>query len=246
MRGIVFSGPSLPRAAVEAVPGLEWRPPLRQGDLYRAALERPDAIGVVDGYFEVVPATWHKEILWALAEGIRVYGSASIGALRAAELADFGMIGVGRIYDDFHSGVLQDDDEVALLHGPEEAGFVAVSEAMVNVRATVAAARTAAIIDAQPAEAVTRAAKCLFYKQRSYDAILQAAAVLLPDAQALEHFRTWAPMHRVDQKRRDATAMIDRMHADRIAGPGRAAPSFHFACTAYWRRFASYTKRPWG
>jgi hypothetical protein len=65
--------------------------------LYRAALAHPAAIGVIDGYFEVVPTVWHKEILWAMAQGIHVFGAASIGALRAAELDSFGMRGVGRL-----------------------------------------------------------------------------------------------------------------------------------------------------
>ena len=58
-------------------------------------------IGVIDGYFEIVPTVWHKEILWAMQAGIHVYGAASIGALRAAELDVFGMRGIGRIYEGF-------------------------------------------------------------------------------------------------------------------------------------------------
>src|SRR4029077_1266006 len=100
----------------------------------------PALIGVIDGYFERVPTVWHKEILWAMAEGIHVYGAASAGALRAAELAGFGMRGIGRVYEDFRDGVLQDDDEVAVLHGPAEVGYPPVTEAMVNIRATLAAA----------------------------------------------------------------------------------------------------------
>jgi len=58
-------------------------------------------IGIVDGNFETVATVWHKEILWAMAQGIHVYGAASIGALRAAELAEFGMKGVGAIFRHF-------------------------------------------------------------------------------------------------------------------------------------------------
>src|SRR5215207_9624276 len=137
MRAIVFSGPSLPLSAVPQRPDLEWRPPLRQGDLRRAAMEGPDVLGVVDGYFETSPTVWHEEILFALDRGIAVYGAASIGALRAAELRTYGMIGVGRIFEWFRDGTLKDDDEVALLHGPPELGFLPLTEAMVNVRATV-------------------------------------------------------------------------------------------------------------
>ena len=33
------------------------------------------------------------------------------------------MKGIGRIIEDFRDGVLEDDDEVAVLHGPEELGY---------------------------------------------------------------------------------------------------------------------------
>src|SRR5271163_172248 len=111
----IFTGPSLPPQTAF----LEWDvpkylPPAAQGDLYRVARRRPWGIGVIDGYFERTPSVWHREILWALSKGIHVYGSASMGALRAAELAVYGMVGVGAIFQDFASGVLQDDDEVTL------------------------------------------------------------------------------------------------------------------------------------
>ena len=86
----------------------------------------PQAIGIIDGYFQWAPAVWHKEILWAIQQGVHVFGAASMGALRAAELAPFGMRGVGRIFEAYRDGVLpgsgdepfEDDDEVAVVHGP--------------------------------------------------------------------------------------------------------------------------------
>src|SRR5204862_1839641 len=139
MIAVIFAGPSLP-PPTSPIAGIEWRPPVRQGDLYLAALSHPAIIGVVDGYFEIVPTVWHKEILWAMAQGIHVYGAASIGALRAAELADFGMKGIGAIFQQFYTGALADDDEIAVLHGPQEIEYIQVTEAMVNVRATIACA----------------------------------------------------------------------------------------------------------
>lgn len=224
MRGIVFSGPSLRRTSVEAA-GLEWRPPLAQGDLYRAALERPDVIGVVDGYFEVVPTVWHKEILCAMAQGIRVYGAASIGAIRAAELADFGMIGVGKIYEDFRNGVLQDDDEVALLHGPEETGFIAVTEPMVNVRATVAAACEAGILDPESGALLIAAGKSLFYKHRDNANIIKVASARAPRPGDYKRFLTWVPSGRIDLKVQDATAMLRRLSGNLGSGAPPRMPS---------------------
>ena len=91
----------------------------------------------MDGVFERVPAVWHKEILFALSEGIHVYGAASMGALRAAELDRFGMRGVGEVYRAYADGVLEDDDEVAVAHAGAEDGFRPISDSMVDIRATL-------------------------------------------------------------------------------------------------------------
>ena len=96
-----------------------YRGPVAQGDVYRAvtAVEPLESIGIIDGQFDHVPAVWHKEILWAMDRGVHVYGSASMGALRAAELHAFGMEGVGEIFECYRDGTLEDDDEVAVVHG---------------------------------------------------------------------------------------------------------------------------------
>ena len=148
MKACVFIGPSLVRSEIEAA-GVVCLPPVALGDVYRVAQSKPRAIGIVDGYFEGVPSVWHKEILWAMAQGIHVFGSASMGALRAAELHAFGMRGVGRIFEWYCDGTLEDDDEVAVLHGPAEAGYVALSEPMVNIRTTLADAQQQKVITAQ-------------------------------------------------------------------------------------------------
>ena len=188
MTAFVFVGPTLPCGRLlPAIPGLVALPPVAQGDLYRAAQRRPRAIGIIDGYFEGVPSVWHKEILWAMAQGIHVFGSASMGALRAAELCDFGMQGVGRIFEAYRAGTLppyagpfEDDDEVAVIHGPAETGYVALSEAMVNIRATLAQAEAQGVIEAATRDALARLAKRLFYHDRSYDRLLELAARLAP------------------------------------------------------------------
>jgi len=207
MRAVVFAGPSLPPSARPSLAGFCWRPPARQGDVYRAALERPVAIGLVDGYFETVPGVWHKEILWALSEGIHVFGSSSVGALRAAELAEFGMRGVGRVFEDFRDGVLQDDDEVALLHAPAELDYAPLTEAMVNMRATVARAVRDGVVGGQAADALLRAAKSLFYKERTWAAALRVAGMGVADDGAAR-LRLWFAGNSVDQKRADAVDMM--------------------------------------
>jgi hypothetical protein len=220
MSALLFVGPTLRPDELPRVPGLLALPPAAQGDLYRAAQRRPRAIGIIDGYFDGVPSVWHKEILWAMAQGIHVMGSASRGALRAAELHDFGMRGVGRIYEAYRDGALppypgrfEDDDEVAVIHGPAETGYLALSEAMVNIRATLAQASLEGLIEAATRDALADLAKALFYHDRSYDRLLALAArAALPAAQ-LAALGAWLPAGRVDQKRLDANAMLDAMAA---------------------------------
>src|SRR5215470_11682231 len=143
----VFIGPTLRREEVAAICDADCLPPVAQGDVYRATQRGARSIGIIDGYFSGAPSVWHKEILWALSQGVRVFGSASMGALRAAELHGYGMRGVGRIFEAFRDGALEDDDEVAVVHGPEGIGFAPVSEPMVNIRATLARAEMEGVLE---------------------------------------------------------------------------------------------------
>jgi hypothetical protein len=235
MTAVIFAGPSLPpNARLACGLDIDWRPPVRQGELYRAALGRPAVIGVIDGYFEVTPTVWHKEILWAMTQGIHVFGAASIGALRAAELDVFGMKGIGRIYEDYRDGVLEDDDEVAVLHGPAEFGYPPLTEAMVNIRATLAAAINASTVSAALATELTAIAKSLFYKERTYGAIFVAAASEFPKADVRD-LADWLPHGRINQKRLDAVAMLDAIRAHLVAAAPPLRVTYDFADTVAWQ-----------
>jgi hypothetical protein len=235
MRAVIFSGPSLPLAFRPCDPALEWRPPVRQGEVYEAARTRPAIIGIIDGYFEVTPTVWHKEILWAMAQGIHVYGSASIGALRAAELHTFGMVGIGGVFAAYRDGVISDDDEVAVLHGPKELGYPAVTEAMVNIRAALAAAVAEDAVDPSLAARLGEIAKTLFYKERSWGAILRLAADLDPPPISLEGFAGWLRGSSIDQKRADALEMTAAICAHLAAGVIPLSVSYRFQDTGYHR-----------
>jgi len=51
-------------------------------------------VGIIDGVLLSDAAVGHREILNLLRRGIRVFGSGSMGALRAAELSTLGMEGI--------------------------------------------------------------------------------------------------------------------------------------------------------
>lgn len=230
----VFLGPTLSPAVAAGELDAVYLPPAAQGDVYRLVMRRPRAIGIVDGYFHQVPAIWHKEVLWAMSQGIHVYGASSMGALRAAELDQFGMTGVGEIYESFRDGVLEDDDEVALVHGPAESGYRGLSEAMVNIRATLAKAAADKVLSEPTRLALTTLAKALFYPNRLYPEILRCGREQgLPQAE-LDRLREWLPNNRVDQKRLDALAMLRRIRADLAGELAPKRVDYKFAHTRFW------------
>lgn len=231
-RIVVFLGPTLPRRAAAERLQADYRPPAGQGDVLRAVLDGADAVVLIDGFFEEVPAVWHKEILYALSRGVAVIGAASMGALRGAELHAFGMIGVGAIFDAYRTGRWNDDDEVAVSHGPAELGYPAVSEAMANIRATLGRAAAENVVSPETAEKLTAAVKALPYRSRNFDAALNACG----DDAARAALAAWLPTGRVDQKRLDALSALDAAAAWRDAGAPRREATFHFEHTTLFER----------
>ena len=227
MSVVIFGGPSIHGLDIPTSPDMIILPPAIQGDIFRACLSRPTAIGLIDGYFDSVPSVWHKEVLWALSLGICVFGSASMGALRAAELDVFGMVGVGRIYDWYRDGVIEDDDEVALIHGPAETKFLPLSEPMVNVRATCEAAVTAGVLPNTTAAAIITIAKGIHYQDRTWNRIFSSSAECVG-------FKTWIEKGYVDQKQLDA-AMLMREILKPLPSPATSTQNaFRFEWTNLW------------
>jgi len=77
----------------------------------------PRAIVLLDGVFHQSLAVWHKEIVYALLEDTIVIGAASMGALRAAEMHRYGVIGIGRVFEMYRDGE-EDDSLVAMTYDP--------------------------------------------------------------------------------------------------------------------------------
>lgn len=215
---IVFVGPSLPASEVRArVPDAQLAPPVAFGDVLRLAQrrKRPARIAIIDGYFERMAAVWHKEIVFALERGIEVWGAASMGALRAAELAPFGMKGVGAIYRGFARGELIADDEVAVAHLPAEHGYRVVSDALVNLRDGIARAPG---LTARTRLALVELAKARFYRERTWATLIADARVAgLPRAQ-LARLAAWP---KPDRKAADARLLLGRLARTPPARPAK-------------------------
>ena len=207
---IVFVGPTLAAAEVtQRLPGCEVRPPVSVGDVLRLSRRRSVArIAIIDGYFERMAAVWHKEILVALARGIAVWGAASMGALRAAELAPFGMIGVGTIYRAYAAGRLVADDEVAVAHLPAEYAYAATSDALVDLRDGL----TSAGITAKTRDALIELARRRFYRERSWAQLIadgRDTGISVRQLDAVAAWRRAHPQH--SRKAADARLLLRRL-----------------------------------
>ncbi len=237
---VIFLGPSLALQDAKALLHAVYLPPVQQGDLYRAALARPRVIAVIDGYFAWVPSVWHKEILWAIQEGIRVYGASSMGALRAAELDAFGMLGHGQVYRAYADGLLEDDDEVAVTHAVSELGFQPLSDAMVNIRQTLADATAAGCTSSGQAGAMVAHFKRLHFPERSLLAGLDHPELdaWLPRGRR-ENLRAWLQMHQRDVKREDACSLLALLALGEAGFKACPLPNFELQATLNWSQLAS-------
>ncbi len=222
---LVFLGPSLPAPEARRIARCTVLPPARQGDVWRALTLRPRAIALVDGVFGSEPSVWHHELLDALDGGVAVFGGASMGALRAAELSVHGMVGVGEIYAAFAAGRLTGDDEVALLHGPADAGHRPLTVPLVQVRFTAEAARAKGELSTAEARRLVAAAAAIHYADRTWRALLDAAAGRL-GAGAMERLRALVRQGPPDPKADDARKTIAAAAAFAASGaPLTPSPS---------------------
>jgi hypothetical protein len=217
MTPVVFAGPSIEGIDPGELAGLDVRPPARCGDVLTATWDGARAIGLIDGVFDTVASVWHKEILHSLAAGVTVLGAASMGALRAAECAAFGMIGIGTIFTEYQQGERFEDGDVAVIHGPAEFGYRALSEALVNVEATLAGLSRSGLISATEHRELLNAARRVHFKDRTYDRLIEVAGLAPQRRSAVA---VLVERNRIDRKREDARALLAQIRClDAIEPP---------------------------
>lgn len=209
----LFLGPTLPaERALAALPDAVLHPPVRHLDVLRLDLEPGDTVAVVDGLFFQTAAVRHKELLWLLDHGIAVVGSSSMGALRAAELAPYGMRGIGQVFAGFASGRYDSDDEVAVAHGDEDLGWRQFSDPLVNIRAAAHRAHQAGVLTELQQHAIVCEARQTFFPRRRLTRIVgscRAQGTL--DGPAAERMLAWAAREPWDAKAEDAVQLLEAL-----------------------------------
>ncbi|MEZ0167513.1 TfuA-like protein [Microvirga sp. TS319] len=208
---VIFLGPSLERDAATDILNGCYLPPAEQGSVI-AAVQRfsPRTIVLIDGSFASVPAVRHKELLWAISNGVQVIGAASIGALRAAELHEFGMAGHGFIYRWFRATIGADDDEVAVAMSPVEIGARPLSEALINIRMTLRSAALTGVICKDTQKSLVEVARALDFRDRTYQKMFEVVETTRSAhiCRSLPRLAEWIVDHSINQKASDAQDLL--------------------------------------
>ncbi|NLP96247.1 hypothetical protein HGO75_07940 [Mycobacterium tuberculosis] len=170
-RIVVTAGPTISAADIRSVvPDAEVAPPIAFGQALSYDLRSGDTLLIVDGLFFQQPSVRHKELLTLMADGVRVVGSSSMGALRAAELHPFGMEGYGWVFESYRDGVLEADDEVGVVHGDADDGYPVFVDALVNMRHTLARAVATGVVCSELAERIIETARATPFTMRTWGA----------------------------------------------------------------------------
>jgi TfuA protein len=211
---VVFLGPSLSHeeARRRSRMAIEVRPPVQRGDIERLD-PAVQTTCIVDGVFLMEHAVTAREILQALRKGTRVVGAASMGALRAAELAPYGMEGVGEIYRMYANREIASDAEVALAFDPIT--LRPTSEPLVNVRRLLRYALEAEVLTSTEASTVLELARRTHFSLLTYPMLFREAAASLGD-ERVARLRAFHGTHLadLDAKRSDALAAIAYLNGE--------------------------------
>lgn len=204
---VIFLGPSLSREKARKILDADYRLPAKKGDILQLILKEVDIVGLVDGYFlQDYPPTPIEVYNLVRKRNVKVFGSSSLGALRAVELGKYGMIGIGKIFRLFRDGILESDDEVAVTF-TDYTNYK--SEALIDIRYNLFLAQKYQIIDNMTRRSILRISKQTYFPYRTYEDILDKCKSKYPEINSqLESFREYILNNKKSLKERDAVRLL--------------------------------------
>jgi len=204
---VIFIGPTLSIDKAKEILDADYRPPAKKGDLLKLIPTAVKFVGLIDGYFlQDYPPTPIEVYNLLRKKDVLVFGSSSLGALRAVELKRFGMMGIGKIFNLFLKGIIDSDDEVAVTFtGYREHQ----SDALIDIRYNLFLAQKKQIIDKNTKRNILRIAKKTYFPYRTYDDILEKSKkVFSLQKKQIEDFGEYISKHKVSLKEKDAITLL--------------------------------------
>lgn len=200
---VIYTGPSLSQKEASKILDANYKNPVRRGDILVDIEDDVDIIGIIDGVFHHYPAVAHREIIKAMEKGIIVVGGGSMGALRASELDELGMIGIGYVYEQYKTGKITSDDDVSIVFSPEDNELL--SEALVNIDFNMKIAKDKGIISQKEMEEILKTGKEIFYPKRTFKSVLDKSNIPQENKIKINEF---LKEEYTDIKKEDAIALV--------------------------------------
>ena len=232
---ILFSGPSSYSIDFNRYSWIINEGPCKQSDILNLLISnKVERLIIADGFYKSVPAPWHKEILIAINEGVEVIGTSSLGALRAAELDAYGMIGSGEVYS-YMKQDLHDDSEVALIHELSTSQYRPLTLAHVEVIFWIRYCLGQELITESQAKGVIEISSKIFFEKRTKKFLSRVISESFPEISIEVIFRHW-----FSQKVKDLYSLLEKLN-DRsdLPHPDSTPVVFDLSWTPYIFRQAS-------
>lgn len=205
----LFAGPTLAVGKTTPVPDdiCVLRPAAR-GDI-QSLVSRvaPSSLALADGYFHQALSVGHAELRDAIGRGWRVWGLSSLGAIRAYEMRDFGMLGYGAVYEMFCNSEDFRDDEVALLHASDPP-YRPISEPLVHLRAALQYLQMHGIVTPQLARDAEVWLMSIWYGDRTLPALVRFLTTASTSEQAAHVAECLADFDRFRVKGQDLARFV--------------------------------------
>ena len=161
---------------------------------------------LTDIFFRIIHPTPIEVYNLVRKRNVKVFGSSSLGALRAVELGKYGMIGIGKIFRLFRDGILESDDEVAVTF-TDYTNYK--SEALIDIRYNLFLAQKYKIIDNRTGRSILKVSKQTYFPYRTYEDILDKCKLKYPEINSqVESFRGYILNNKKSLKERDAVRLL--------------------------------------
>ena len=124
-----------------------------------------------------------------------------------------------------------------------EAGARPLSDALVDLRATLDGAVMAGVIDEGAARSLVATMKALHFPQRSFARLYEEVRILLDGVTAVR-LSDWLARNRISQKRLDAIALLQELVRLIESDQPSFLPTFHFERALVWEKFVHTVPTP--
>ena len=201
---VVFTGLSISQEEARTLLAAEVRPPVKRGDL--DPLSDGTVAAIIDGELGGDSAVPIDEIRRALRRGVKISGAASVGALRAYEAREDGMVGFGWVYRAYCTGRIWGIDEIAVIYDPDS--YRSLTIPLVNVRFCLERLTTRRGISAEEADHAMASLKQLSIGKRDRRSIVLHLAGLLGRERMRKMLKLVRPAEEDDVKKSDAYELL--------------------------------------